>query len=160
MINSKGLTLMEAIIVLAILAIMASIAIPSFMAQRANSTLKDTVSLIRGDFEMAKSWAIRENAFVTILLNDEGYTIFIDNGAGSLGVAGDWTPNGDERVLSVRKFPAGVSLNQSKTTFSGGRTRFNGRGIITNNGIITIESSTGKSSTLDMNNRFGRVEIY
>jgi type IV fimbrial biogenesis protein FimT len=160
--NSKGFSLLETIVVMAILAILSSIAVPSLISQRNNANIRDAVSMIRGDFEMARSRAIRENAFVSVIINTDGYMIFIDNGSGG-GGAGNTEYDGDERILCTRKFPAGIQIDFAQTTFTANnakRPRFNGRGYSTNNGILTLLGLNGKSATVDMNNRFGRITTH
>lgn len=157
--SSKGFSLVEAMVVMAIVAILATIAVPSLIGQRNNANLKDAVSMIRGDFELARSWAIRENAFVAVLINADGYNIFIDNGSGG-GVVENWVRDGNERTLCNRKLPAGVQIDLAQTTFNAHRTRFNGRGYSANSGILTLLGLNGKSATVDMNNRFGRITTH
>lgn len=159
MISSKGFSLLEALIILSIIAILATVAVPSVVRQRQNAQLRDAVSTIRGDLEMARSWAIRENAFVPVIMNADGYTVFIDNGVGG-GVAENWLPDGNERILCNRKLPEGVQIDLTQTTFAAHRTRFNGKGYSSNNGILTLLSANGKSVKVDMNNRFGRIKSY
>jgi prepilin-type N-terminal cleavage/methylation domain-containing protein len=155
--SSKGFSLMETIVVIAVIGIASAIAVPSIISQRNNSNLRDAVSMIRGDFEMARSRAVRENTFVPMLIiNADSYTIFIDNGFGG-GDAEDWEPNGGERILCDRKLPAGVKIDLTQTTFADLRTRFDGRGYITNMGVLTLISANGKTAAIDMNNRFGRI---
>jgi type IV fimbrial biogenesis protein FimT len=157
--NSKGFTLVEAVVVIAILSILATIAVPSLIGKRNNANLRDAVSMIRGDFEMARSRAIRENAFVDVIINTDGYVIFIDNGSGG-GVAENWERDGDEKLLCIRNLPAGVQISLAQTTFNDHRTRFNGMGYGTNSGILTLSGLNGKSATVDMNNRFGRISTH
>ena len=155
--NPKGFTIIEVIIVIAVIGILSAIAIPSVISQRNDARLRDAVSMIRGDFEMARSRAIRENAFVPVLLAANGYTIFIDNGGSGAGIANNWVRDGDERLLSDGRLPAGIQIDFINTNFADNRTRFDGRGYSTNNGILTLLSVNGKSATVDMNNRFGRI---
>jgi type IV fimbrial biogenesis protein FimT len=155
--SSKGFSLLEALIVIAVIAILTTVAVPSMVSQRQSAILKDTVSMMRGDLEMARSWAIRENAFVPVIFSNNGYAIFIDNGSGG-GVANNWVRDGDERILCNRNLPAGAQIDLSQTTFAAHRTRFNGKGYSTNYGILTLLNANGKSATIDMNNRFGRIK--
>ena len=150
--NSKGFSLLETIVVMAILAILSSIAVPSLISQRNNANIRDAVSMIRGDFEMARSRAIRENAFVPVIINTDGYTIFIDNGSGG-GVAENWVRDGDERILCNRKLPGGIQIDLTQTTFNAQRTRFNGKGYSTNNGILTLLGLNGKSVSIGIEYR-------
>lgn len=155
--SSKGYSLIEVIIVIALVGILSAIAVPSIVRQRNDTILRDSVSMIRADFELARSRAIRENAFVPVLLTANGYTIFIDNGGTGTGIVGNWEDDGDEKVLSNGIMPPGVHIDLANTTFTDKMTRFDGRGYITNTGIITLLNVSGKSATIDMNNRFGQI---
>jgi prepilin-type N-terminal cleavage/methylation domain-containing protein len=152
--SSKGFSLLEAMMVIAVIGILSAIAVPSIINQRNNAKLRDAVSMIRGNFEMARSRAIRENAFVPVLINADGYTIFIDDGPGA--AAGNWAPDGGEKILCDTKLPAGIRIDLAQTTFTDSRTRFNGRGYSANAGILTV-LGPGMTVTVDMNNRFGRI---
>ena len=154
--SPTGFTIIELMITIAIGAVIAAIAVPSFIDQRNLAKLKDAASMIRADLEVARSWAIRENALATVLVSAGEYHMVVDHGAGG-GVAENWVRDGEERIICNRRFPAGVRIDLSQTTLDSQRTRFNGRGYITNNGIITLSSANGKSATINMNNRFGRI---
>ena len=156
--NTSGFTMIELIVVIAILAIMASFAVPSLYSWRSEAKLKSAVSLIRGDLEMAKSRAMRENNFVAILYNETSYLIFIDDGTGG-GDPGDYVRHNDERLLRNRQLPAGVTIELAATTFADNRTRFNGRGYIGNQGLLTIVNSSGAQKQVVANNRFGRITV-
>ena len=65
----RGFSAIELIIVVAILAIVSTVAIPSFIHQSNESKLRDAVSMLRGDLESARSRAVRENASVAVLFN-------------------------------------------------------------------------------------------
>jgi len=154
--EANGFTLIELMIAIALFAIIASTAVPSFLQQRSEASLRDAVSTIRGDLEMARSRAIRENAPVAVLIQTNGYSIFLDNGAGG-GITDNWVIDGIEQQLCNRNLPSGLRIDLSQVTFDSNRTRFNGRGYIGNSGALAIVDSRGKSVTLDMNNRFGRI---
>jgi len=83
--NRLGFTLMELMVVIAILALVSAIGVPSLIGWRDDAKLRDAVSLLRGDLEMAKIRAVRENDFVAVLFNANGYTVFVDDGAGGGG---------------------------------------------------------------------------
>jgi type IV fimbrial biogenesis protein FimT len=157
--NEFGFSLLELLVIIAVFAILSSLATPAFLQWRSDAKLRDAVSSLRGDLEMAKLRAMRENEFVAVLFNTNDYLVFIDDGAGAGGMAENWIRDGSERILRNRQMPAGVHIDLSNTTFAGDRTRFNGRGHIGNQGLVTIVNTAGNQRTIDMNNRFGRISV-
>jgi type IV fimbrial biogenesis protein FimT len=93
--NNFGFTLIELLVIVAILAVLSSIATPAFLQWRSDAKLRDAVSSLRGDLEMAKLRAMKENEFVAVLFNTNNYLIFIDDGTGAGGVAENWNRDGD-----------------------------------------------------------------
>lgn len=157
--NNFGFSLFELLVIIAIIAVLSAIGTPAFLQGRIDAKLRDTTSSLRGDLEMAKLRAMRENEFVAVLFNTNNYLVFIDDGAGAGGVAENWNRDGDETILRNRQMPAGVSIDLANTTFAGNRTRFNGRGRIGNQGVVIIVNTAGNQRTIDMNNRFGRITV-
>jgi type IV fimbrial biogenesis protein FimT len=157
--NNFGFTLIELLVIIAIIAVLSSIGTPAFLQWRSNAKLRDAVSSMRGDLEMAKLRAMKENEFVAFLFNSNNYLVFIDDGAGAGGVAENWILDGDERILRNRQMPAGVRIDLASSTFLNNRTRFNGRGRIGNQGVVTFVNKAGDQRTIDMDNRFGRITI-
>ena len=78
-----GFSLVELMVVLALVAILAGLATPSLIAWQQSRRLNGAVTNLTADLEMAKMRAIRENSFVAMTFTVDGYTIFVDNGAGS-----------------------------------------------------------------------------
>ncbi|MEJ2545236.1 MAG: GspH/FimT family pseudopilin [Calditrichaceae bacterium] len=157
--NNFGFTLIELLVIVAILAVLSSIATPAFLQWRSDAKLRDAVSSLRGDLEMAKLRAMKENEFVAVLFNTNNYLVFIDDGTGAGGVAENWNRDGDEKILRNRQLPAGVHIDSGSTTFASNRTRFNGRGRVGNQGVVTIVNKAGDQKIIDMNNRFGRITV-
>ena len=157
--NNFGFTLIELLVIIAILAVLSSLGTPAFLQWRSDAKLRDAVSSLRGDLEMAKLRAMRENEFVVVLFNTNNYLVFIDDGAGAGGVAENWILDGDERVLRNRQMPAGVRIDLANTTFADDRARFNGRGRVGNQGEVKIVNNAGAQKVIDMNNRFGRITV-
>jgi len=157
--KSNGFTLIELMIAIAIFAIMVSVALPSFMHQRRQTILRDAISMVRGDLEMARSRAIRENGPVAVLIREDGYGIFVDNRSGG-GIAENWVRDGGEKQLCTRNLQGGLKIDLNQVTFDGKRTCFNGRGYLGNGGVLVVVDADGKSATLDMNNRFGRISTH
>ena len=115
----SGFTFLELITVIAILAVLAIVGGPSVMAWRNAATLRGAVNTLRGDLQMAKSLAIKQNVIVRAQFSSGGYTIVTAGGT----------------VLKIRQLPAGVVINLMETTFldndgdGSPDTSFNGRGI-------------------------------
>jgi type IV fimbrial biogenesis protein FimT len=148
-----GFTLIELMVVIAIVAIVASMSAPPILRWRTDAKLRGAVSNLRGDLELAKQRAIRENSFVAVLFTPDGYSIFVDNGAS----AGDWIEDADERQIRNRRLPAGVNI-LTPTSFSNDRTRFTGRGVAENTGTIFIENIRGNQFVISVN-RLGRINL-
>jgi len=157
--NDFGFSLLELLVIIAIFAILSSLATPAFLQWRSDAKLRDAASSLRGDLEMAKLRAMRENEFVAVLFNTNNYLVFIDDGAGAGGVAENWIPDGSETILRNRQMPAGVRIDLASTTLAVNRTRFNGRGYIANQGEVKIVNTSGNQKTVDMNNRFGKITV-
>lgn len=151
--SKSGFTLIELLIVVAILAILASIALPNILAPSNRARLRGTVSNLRGDLQTAKMMAIRENSFVVVNMLATGYEVFVDNGAGAN--AGNWVRDAGERLLVSRQMEPGVTIDLAATNLSDDRTRFNDRGLPENFGKIVLTSPAGQRQ-LNVN-RLGRI---
>ena len=138
--RNKGFTLLELMIVIAIAGILAVIAIPNWFTWRATAKINGAATNLRGDLEMAKMRAIKENTRVVVLFEADRYRIFIDDYFGTGGTPWDYDP-GNETLLRNREFPPGVTAND--IDFSSEETGFNGRGIVEDgkDGNITITDS-------------------
>jgi len=148
--KNTGLTAVELVVVIAIVAILSAIAIPGFIRWRANAKLNGATTNLKADLEMAKLRAIRENDLIAVLFSGNGYTIFIDNGASP----GNYIREADENVLKNIQFIPGIT---STNNFTNSRTRFDGRGLPANFGTITITGQTGSRQVIV--NRIGRIRI-
>jgi Tfp pilus assembly protein FimT len=153
---------MELMVVVAILAILAAIALPSFISRNSQARHRGAANNLKGDLQMAKSRAMRENAIVVIEFTADGYNIFLDNGVN----AGDWNRDADEVLLRSIQLPAGTNI-VLPTTFDppNNRTRFNGRGFPDSatlsgagmTGTVTIRNSNGSQRQITIN-RLGRID--
>ena len=125
--NISGFSLIELMVVLAVVAVMAGLATPSMVTWQQSRKLNGAVTNLTADLELAKMRAIRENSFVAVIFTAGGYTIFVDNGAGS-GDAGDWIRSGDEVLVQRRTFPQAF-IQMADLSLPNSRVRFNGRGF-------------------------------
>ena len=71
---------MELMVVVAIIAITAAFAIPNMIGQRADAKLQGAVNNLKGDLNVVRTMAVRENASVVVVFSENGYQVFVDNG--------------------------------------------------------------------------------
>ena len=125
--SSRGFTLIEVIIVLAIVAIAASVAAPYLYSFRQNTNLKEAARDISSDISSFKQRAVSENRSYRINFNAaaNNYTIWnesvlnsnsFDNlittetvGAGNANIVISGTPNFTGGVTYVTFYPRGTS---------------------------------------------------
>ena len=159
--KQAGFTMYELLTVIAILAVLATIAVPNIISLRPEAKLRGASNNLRADLQMARLRALREKAIVAVVFTADGYSIFLDNGVN----AGDWNLDTDESLIKSKQMPTGVTITLP-TTFSSpnNRTRFNGRGLpdqatLTGGGLtgtVTLQNSRGSQMQLTMN-RLGRI---
>ena len=143
---------MELMVVIAITAIVAAIAVPNMVAWRENSKFNGSVDNLRGDLNLAKILAVRENGFVAVQFFADRYQVFTDNGP-SAGVL-----DAGERVIANQVLPAGVGIDLGLTDFTSDRTRFNERGLPANIGTVVMVDTGGDQRSINLN-RLGRIDV-
>ena len=151
--KDTGFTLLELMVVIAIMATIAAIGTPNFLQWRSNSNLKGAAGNLRSDLELGKLRAIRDNANVAAIFTLTGYTIFVDNGAGAN--TNNWTFDADENRLRNIQLPPGITLT---TDQANDRVRFNSRGRSSANISITFVSTSGTQMFVWVN-PVGRIRI-
>jgi len=156
--KNAGFTLMEALVVIAIVAVLAAIAIPNWLSWRRNAKINGAATNLRGDMEMAKNRAIKENALIVIAFNTgtNSYQIFIDDGAGTPANAKNYSLDAGEQIIKSQQLAPGVSL-AINSGFAGNSTGFNPRGTAGKTGTLKI-SSGGKERKIILST-LGRVTL-
>jgi type IV fimbrial biogenesis protein FimT len=163
--NKAGFSLIEVMVVIAIIAIAAAVAIPNLIGSRGAAQLRGAADNLVGDFNFAKWSAVRQNGWVVLRFNSNGYQLFNDNGAGANN--GHWILDGDERLIRNRQLPAGVTIDLGLTDFNGNLcsgnpcTRFNERGLLDPGctGSAVLTGTSGKQRQVDVN-RLGRINVH
>jgi len=148
--NHAGFTIYELIVVIAIIAILASIATPNLIGWRERAKLRGVFDNLRGDMRWAKSRAIQEHDVVSVIFENDNYQIFLDNGAGGV-TRGDYVREGAEPLLRTRKLAAGVIIDLGATTIGGGQTQFDSRGRCLNTGNVVMKQENGRQKELKFN---------
>jgi prepilin-type N-terminal cleavage/methylation domain-containing protein len=150
--NQSGLTIIELMVVIAISAIVLAMAVPNMMAWRENSKFDGAVENLKGDLNLAKILAVRENGFVAVQFLNQGYRVFTDNGPNS-GIL-----DAGERLIRDEVLATGVSIDLGLTDFASDRTRFNERGLPVNIGTVVVVARSGEQRSINLN-RLGRIDV-
>jgi prepilin-type N-terminal cleavage/methylation domain-containing protein len=134
--KAGGFSIFELLIVIAVIAVVSAIVTPNIISWRSGAKLRGAAVNLKGDLEMAKIRAVRENAFVAIrfFVVENRYDVFVDNGENPA----DWNLDPDEKRLRTRKLPAGVKI--VSTTFTNDHTRFSGRGRADNGTAVLVNT--------------------
>lgn len=163
--RQAGFTLMELAIVVAIISIVSSIALPNMIGRisrgRVNGAARDIVTLI----QKARIEAVKQNQLVVVTFDSDGdgamntnYLAYLDDGQGSVdadanGVpdgAANWVQDGTERTVYAGALPAGVTIAGIPLGAGAGDTRFNSRAIPAFTGPITLTNSSGYTVTINL----------
>lgn len=150
--NNSGVSLLEIMIVIAMIAITAAIAIPNMFGWRGEAGLRGAISNLKGDLNFAKAMASRENADVVILFQEDFYRVYLET-SGTY-----WDQDADDRLLRHRKLPAGVTIDLALTNLDTDRTSFNPRGLPSNLGTMVMVDKDGNQGQIQMN-RLGRLVV-
>ena len=147
---SGGLTLLEVMIVLAILAIVAGIAYPSFQRIAINTNLKTAARDIVSDFGLLKERSIAEfrDHRLTLDFNNNNYTLWEcqNQGAGCPGGQWDQLPGG---VKNLNNVASDIVFNAGNTT--GVDFRFQTRGTMSPMGTVSLINSRGSRADIRIN---------
>jgi type IV fimbrial biogenesis protein FimT len=127
--ENKGFTLMEVMIVIAIIAIITAIAIPNIFAYLPKHRLNQGAREVYSALQYARLRAVKEatNVVATFDTGADSYTVFLDDGSGG-GTAGDNIQNGSEPTLRSGAMPKDVDITTASFS-SGTWVRFDFRGM-------------------------------
>jgi type IV fimbrial biogenesis protein FimT len=141
--NSRGFSLIEVIIAIAVFAILAAIAVPNLMGWLPKRQLQRSAIDMQASINLAKMIAIKENSDVVIAFDpaNENYLAFIDTDE-------DGSQDAGERTIRSQEMSPGIDLNS--TTIPGHKLTFNGRGLADNSGDIILRNKRGDNRTINI----------
>jgi len=140
--NNAGFTFYEIMVVIAIIGILSTIAVPNMIGWRDRAKLKGAFDNLRGDLQWAKSRAIRDNDQVAVVFEPGRYQI---SDAAGTTVRSRQLAAGIVLDLGASTIPADPdNLNQLKA-------EFNSRGRCASGGILVLEDSTGEQRQISIN---------
>jgi prepilin-type N-terminal cleavage/methylation domain-containing protein len=151
MTGAGGFSLIETLVVIAILALTAIVTIPNVMAWRSGMQFRAAVNELRNDLEFSKTRAVKENATVTVAFDPTAgqYRMTcLDQAANTI-------------LLKSQTLPAGVRIateNPAHTLDSlGNQTSFTSRGTA---GACTIVLANQQGRTKAVGITFiGKIEV-
>ena len=160
--NSKGFTLIEVIIVVAIIGIMTAIAIPSISSWLPNYRLKGAARDLYGAAMKAKGEAVKRNVNCALTFGQDGnaYIVYADANSNFI------FDGGDTSIQQVKEWPKQVSLNDVNFDDTSGNPTIafrpnaipidNGGGLA--NGTVSLTNSKGRQSSVVIN-QAGSIRI-
>lgn len=117
--SNRGFSLIEIMVVIGIIAILATIAVPNIIGWRTKQRFLAAASDVHEAIKMARSAAIKDNTTVVIQFQPNRFTVFAD-------ADDDGSQDPGERTIFSSNFLNDIALT---TSFPGHRLSFNGRGL-------------------------------
>jgi type IV fimbrial biogenesis protein FimT len=168
--TQKGFTLVELMITVAIVAVLATLAVPSFSGLLARRSVSAAMDALAADYRLARSEALKRTNFVTICRSTDGAACEASAGSWHDGwivfvdADNDQAVDSTELVLRVQNAVSGVSSMQALS--GAGDTRiantFRPMGISVASGeslVVTPTASGGAGTRLMCISNQGRFSV-
>ncbi len=153
--HSRGFTLLELMLVMAIVAILAGVALPSMSSFITTGRISGAADVIKNEFEWARTEAVKDNDTIKItFITGANWCIGIDDTGGACDCSSaSCTVNGQPKNISYADYD-GLTLSTSGGLSS---VTINPTGIADTSGAITFTDGS-YSATLNLS-VLGRASI-
>lgn len=158
--RESGFTMMELIIVIALLVVVSAVSIPGFIDYLPNYRLKAASQDLYSNFQRAKLKAVEQNTNTAVSFSSTGYVIFVDADEDFVQDGGEtqvlqitWT---DYKSVSVdsNTFDASAASSEPCIAFQpNGIPADNSGGLA--NGSVTLENTNGRTMTVSVSQAGG-----
>ena len=125
--KNSGFTITELMVTIAVIAILASLAIPNFIAWLPNYRLRSGAEEIQSTLQLARITAIKENSTVTVDFNTANETYRASVGG---------------QAIRGGRMPAGIDINSASSV------QFDSRGIASGESDTVVRNNLGRSRTI------------
>jgi type II secretion system protein H len=154
--SQKSFSLIELIVVMAIIAILSTIAVPSFIKYRKNTVLRSAARAIAADFAYLKQRAVAEGVHYKIVLSAEYNHYKIIKG-GYNGISSEYDEE-NAIIKSLSDFSSDIVISANPApTYPHAQVIFQPRGT-TSAGTIVLANDVGSIAKV-VSNLMGRVRI-
>jgi type IV fimbrial biogenesis protein FimT len=161
--DSRGFSLIELIVVIALIGIISLIAAPTLSTMLSNYRIKNAANELAAAIQLARTTAISRNANCVLEImtgSPQSIVVFVDDGANGSGTAKNWVKETNEETvyrINMQDYPT-VSIDKAIFTNTGGATKcgFNSRGLSIRtgssygSGSVTLKNTAGKIFTVNV----------
>jgi len=146
-VDRKGFSLVEVMIVVALIGIVATIAVPNFQNYIRNRNLKTAVQEISSEFFVTRERALSESTTYRLVFDvgNNRYTTEEETPSGS----GTWTVRQTKQVAASAAANDGIVIDAANTTATS--FTFQPRGTISMGGTVSIKNSINSRADITVN---------
>ncbi len=161
MLRYSGFTLIELIVVISIIAIVASVGVPLYNSFIKDNRLSSATVTLLGEFQYARSEAVKRNSQVTICASsngsscnssdwEDGRLVFVDDGAGTPANAANGAVDSETILKAFGAASSGMTFTPTLFTTSG-YIIFSGDGTVSDVGTLVICDDRSVPQAININ---------